>query len=248
MKSFIAALQFLTCIRVSNEREWPPQSFGKSVKFFPLVGAVIGFLLVCIYIILGLFLPKLALVAIILAAWIFLTGGLHLDGLMDTADGVFSGKPRDKMLEIMKDSRVGANGVMAFGIVFILKFAIIYDMPTDLLLMALFVAPVAGRLAMSASIVLFPYARADGMGKAFKEFACKDTLTIAGLVSYLLIAPFILSDKIIFLGVLFGVLTALLLARSLNKTLGGLTGDTYGAIAECCEIFTLLFILMLNVF
>lgn len=242
MRHFITGLQFLTRIRIFHEHEWLPESFGKSVKFFPLVGAVIGFFLagfawVCVD-----YLPPHTLAVLLLFLWIFLTGGLHCDGLMDTADGVLSGRPRDRMLEIMKDSRVGATGVMVFGVVLVLKFSLLADMPPAALPPSLFVATVAGRLAMTLSVVMFPYARPDGIGKAFQEFAGKNTGAVAAVLALLLILPL---GKIALFSALGGVLAALLLAFRLNKVLGGLTGDVYGAVTECCEVVALLLFLLL---
>jgi adenosylcobinamide-GDP ribazoletransferase len=243
MKHFITALQFLTRIRIFNERHWSPEGFGQSVKFFPLVGAVIGFFLAGFVFFCRPYLPEHIFAAFLLLWWIFLTGVLCFDGLMDTADGVFSGRERAKMLEIMKDSRVGASGVMAFGFVLLLKFALILDMPPETLFYAIFVTPVASRLVMSLCVVYFPYAREAGVGKAFKEFAGKNTGVIAAVLAFLIIVPL---GKTSFLSAFGGIFAALLLALHLKKILGALTGDVYGAVTECCEIATLFFFLLFS--
>ena len=110
MHSFLIGLQFLTRIRFVNQTEWTAEDFGRSTRFFPLVGLVLGicyasaaWLLVYTK---GLFGMQALPTALLLILPLVLTGGLHADGFMDTADGVFSGRERERKLEIMKDSRV----------------------------------------------------------------------------------------------------------------------------------------------
>ncbi|HWR08939.1 adenosylcobinamide-GDP ribazoletransferase [Sporomusa sp.] len=237
MKDFFTGLQFLTRIRVVEQTDWSPESFGRSVKYFTLIGAIIGLILAGINYALSQFLPAHVLAVIIILAEIVLTGGLHCDGLMDTADGVFSGRSRERMLEIMKDSRVGANGVVAFVVVVLLKYSLIIDMTPTMLTTALLIMPVAGRLAMVISITSFPYARPDGMGKAFAQYAGPKTLIIAVLVALVVVIPMGLPASIS-AGV--AVLGGILSARYFADVLGGLTGDTYGAVTALTELMALL--------
>ena len=121
MKSFFIGLQFLTRLKLVNQTEWDIY-FGKSVVTFPLVGLVIGAFMALIYWLLVPYIP-ITLLALLLVVFEFLfTGGLHADGFMDTCDGLFSGRDRERKLEIMKDSRVGSNGVVGF--VFLIEMAI----------------------------------------------------------------------------------------------------------------------------
>jgi len=237
LNDFFTGLQFLTRIRLVKQTDWSPESFGRSVKYFTSIGAIIGLILAGLYYILSQFLPYHVLAAVLIVAEIILTGGLHCDGFMDTADGVFSGRSRERMLEIMKDSRVGANGVVAFGLLILLKYSLIIDMPPTMLLPALVVMPVAGRTAMVISITSFAYARPDGMGKAFAEYANRTTLCIAAIVSTAVVIPFGIQAAISAGG---AVLAGIAAARYLASVLGGLTGDTYGAITEFTELIALL--------
>ncbi|MDF2571412.1 MAG: cobS [Sporomusa sp.] len=237
MKDFFTGLQFLTRIRVVEQTDWSPDSFGRSVKYFTLIGVIIGVILAGINYVLSQFLPSHVLAAVIILAEIVLTGGLHCDGFMDTADGVFSGRSRERMLEIMKDSRVGANGVVAFVLLLLLKYSVIVDMTPTMLTTALLIMPVAGRVAMVVSITSFPYARPDGMGKAFAQFAGRTTLIIAVTFALAFIVPFGLQSLISAGG---AVLAGVLSARYFANVLGGLTGDTYGAITELTELVALL--------
>lgn len=237
MKDFFTGLQFLTRIRLVKQTDWSPDSFGRSVKYFTLIGAIIGLILAGLNYILSQFLPSHVLAATLILAEIVLTGGLHCDGFMDTADGVFSGRPRERMLEIMKDSRVGANGVVAFGLLLLLKYSLIVDMTPTMLVTALFTMPVVGRLVMVISVTSFPYARPEGMGKAFAQYADRTTLCITAAVAVAVVIPLGLQALICAGG---AVLAGILTARYLAKILGGLTGDTYGAVTELTELVALL--------
>lgn len=247
MNEFITGLQFLTRIRIANQSDWMPDSFGRSVKFFPVIGAVIGMILVAInYIIdgylpaVGFYLPPHVLATILTAAPIMLTGGLHCDGFMDTMDGIFSGRSKERMLEIMKDSRVGANGVTTFTLLILLKWSLIADIAPSLLPLALFAMPILGRFAMVIGIMSFPYARPDGMGKAFAQHANKKALLIATLFTILLLLP--LGKQALF-SCAAVVLFTVVFAKYATNILGGLTGDVYGAITELSEIVVLLMFL-----
>ena len=237
MKDFFTGLQFLTRIRLVEQTDWSPDSFGRSVKYFTLIGVIIGLILAGLNYVLSQFLPSHVLAAVIILAEIVLTGGLHCDGFMDTADGVFSGRSRERMLEIMKDSRVGANGVVAFGLLLLLKYSLIVDMTPTMLFTALITMPVAGRMVMVISVTSFPYARPEGMGKAFAQYANRATLCITAAVAVAVVIPLGLQASISAGG---AVLAGILTARYLAKVLGGLTGDTYGAVTEFTELVALL--------
>lgn len=237
IRYFITALQFLTRIRIRGQGETRPEDFGRSVAFFPLVGAVIGGLLAGFGLLAGGLVPVHVLAAVIVIGEILLTGGLHCDGFMDTMDGIFSGRSRERMLEIMKDSRVGANGVAAFGSLLLLKWSLVLDLPAASLSGALFAMPVLGRLAMVAGVTLFPYARPEGMGKAFAGFAGRSTLTVAGLSAIILMTPL---GRPALLALAAAVVFALVFGRYVSARLGGLTGDVYGAITELTELVVLL--------
>ena len=248
MRHFITGLQFLTRIHISKQSEWSPESFGRSVKFFPLIGGILGIILVMINHLFaeylpftGFYMPPHVLTTLLIVANIILTGGLHCDGLMDTMDGIFSGRGRERMLEIMKDSRVGANGVMAFVLLIILKWSLIMDLSPLSLPTALLAMPILGRFAMVIGITVFPYARPDGIGKAFAQYADKSTLYIGLLLTLLIIVP-LGKQAIVSLAIV--TTCTMLFARFVTNLLGGLTGDIYGAISEIAEILVLFVFLL----
>lgn len=240
-RDFITGLQFLTTIKIYNQSKWSNESFGRSVKFFPIIGAIIGALLAGMYIGLKPYVPIHVLTALVILFEILITGAIHCDGFMDTADGMFSGRERFRILEIMKDSRVGAHGVTAFVILLLLKWAILLDMPEKFFPVAIFLMPVISRFMMVICITVFPYARNEGMGKSFNNYARKSSLLIATIFAMIITAFFNMTVFPITITILFGALLALYISRKLN----GLTGDVYGAITEISEViflFVFLFI------
>jgi adenosylcobinamide-GDP ribazoletransferase len=243
VKDFITGLQFLTRLQISRETEWSPERFGRSVRYFPLVGAVIGGILAGAYYFTSSYLPVHVQAALLLALGIILTGGLHNDGFMDTADGIFSGRSRERMLEIMKDSRVGANGVISFGVLTLLKWSIYLDMPPAIMPFALFVSPVIGRFCLVVGITAYPYARPDGIGKAFAEFAGRRALYTAAIVTLFLLLPI---GKMAVAALLVALSFVVWFAGYVTRLLGGLTGDVYGAITETTELLVLSVFLVLS--
>jgi adenosylcobinamide-GDP ribazoletransferase len=238
---FITGFQFLTRIRIVHQSEWSPESFGRSVKFFPIIGSIIGLILAAIVYGIqhycGLRLPIHVVASLLILIEILLTGGLHNDGLMDTMDGIFSGRSRERMLEIMKDSRVGAYGVIAFCLLVLMKFSLLLDIEATRLSLAVLVMPIAGRTAIVLAITLFPYARVDGLGKTFSQYTNRNTLYVAGVFAVILLIP--LGKMAISSGVI-GIVGSLAFAAYVSKRLGGLTGDVYGAVSELTEIVALL--------
>lgn len=240
MDDFLTGLQFLTRISIKTKKQWSLDSFSRSVKFFPIIGGIIGLLLTGIVYgaqnFWGVKLPLHLMAVSIILFEIIITGGLHCDGLMDTVDGVFSGKSRERMLEIMKDSRVGAFGAMSFCLLIVMKYSLILDIEPMLLPIAIFVMPIIGRTAVVMVITLYPYARVDGLGKGLSQCEHKNTLYIAGLIAILLLVPF---GKLVLLSSGVAIAFAILVAEYVSKRLGGLTGDVYGAVVELTELVAL---------
>ena len=178
MTPFFIALQFLTRLKIVNQTEWSMEDFGKSVATFPFVGLIIGIFLTLIYFIFSQFLSPMPLMLIIVISEFLFTGGLHADGLMDTSDGLFSGREREKKLEIMKDSRVGSFGVVAFVFITLLKWQLLTAIPIpEFIPIILVMMPLMSRYTLILSIRSYPYARKSGMGQAFAVYAPKHVIT-----------------------------------------------------------------------
>ena len=230
MRDFLTCLEFLTRIRFSKRDSWTKEDFSRSVPYFPIVGLIIGvFLAVVNYGLMKVHAPESIRASLLILAEIVVTGGLMYDGFMDTADGVFSARDRERMLEIMKDSCVGSNAVLAVIVLILLKISVYLELPAETLTITIIAMSVATRTFMVMFIVNFPYARKEGIGHLFKMYS-KPYYTY---IAFLLGTIFVFACGPIFL--VTGVICFFLLIVIANyfvRILGGLTGDTYGALTE----------------
>lgn len=239
MTRFLLALQFLTILPLPVKGEVTHKMLGESLIYFPLVGILLGGILVASHWVLALFLPENILCVFLLLILILLTGALHLDGFADTLDGLFSRKSRDEMLQIMRDSRLGTMGVLGLTILLLLKYQLLYTLSSRRINSALMLMPLLGRWGMAASASLAKYARSDGgVGKpytehtGFREFIIATVITFLGVVLIGGIRGIVI---FICVAVLAGILFSFI-----SKKLGGMTGDTYGALGEIIEVAVLL--------
>lgn len=234
----------MTRIHVVKQTVWTEEAFGKSVRYFPLVGLVLGlvygvtaWLLTAAPALLGWELPVHVRAAVLAVLPFLLTGGIHCDGFMDTVDGIFSGRERERMLEIMKDSCTGSFAVVSFGVLLLLQYAVLLDMPLEVLPLAMLAMPVVGRLMMVIGISLFPYARPEGMGKAFGRYADRRSCLL--VTAYTLAILAVLGWQAL-LAALAAVFFSLWCGRRVTGLLGGLTGDVYGTLCTISELIVLL--------
>ena len=232
------AWQFLTAVALPLAMPAEPRHLGRALACFPLIGALIGVVLAALDVGARRLLPAGPASAVVLAASVLLTGGLHLDGLMDTADGAFGARTVERRLEIMRDSRVGSYGVLAGALALLLKYACLVELPPPLRLSALVLVPVAGRWAMAGAVVFLPYARPEGLGAAFKAGGHVSHVLAATAIAVAVAWWAFVLPGLVLLGV--AGLVAWVVARYLAGKLGGLTGDGYGAVNEAVEVCLLL--------
>lgn len=252
MHAFLIGLQFLTRIAVVKQTVWTEEDFGKSVRYFPLVGLVLGvcysglaFLMFNLLPHFGVYVPHHFAIAVLTAMPVLLTGGIHCDGFMDTMDGIFSGRSRERMLEIMKDSRVGSFGVVTFVLLMLMQYSLMLDITSSHLYKVLFIMPIIGRLMMTAVIALCPYARNEGMGKAFARYADRRMLAIVVIYTCILLLP---AGTLSMAALVAAGSFTIYFSRYVTRVLGGLTGDVYGAVCLLSETMVLIACLLGNLF
>jgi adenosylcobinamide-GDP ribazoletransferase len=224
------AFQFLTVAPIGAARPASAEELTRSRAYFPLVGACLGAAAAALDLAARLVLPPTVTAALVLALLAFLSGGLHLDGLMDACDGLFVWRSAPERLAIMRDSRVGSYGVAGGVLVLLVQFASLGALSGPLRTGGIVAAAALGRWAMVYATVAFPYARPEGLGAAFTQTAGRRELVIASALA-LVIASAALSWRGPLLLLLAGF-TAWLVARAALRKLPGLTGDLYGAINE----------------
>ncbi len=231
MRDFITCLEFLTRLRFSHRTEWHDDDFSRSVPYFPLVGLVMGVFMGAVnYGLHLLHTPDFMRAALLILAELLIIGALMYDGYMDTSDGIFSARDRQRMLEIMKDSHVGSNAVIALVCLVLLKVTAYISIDPVKLSLALVAVYTATRTFMVSYIVNYRYARKTGIGHMFTAYARPVYTYIAFALCIAIVfacgLPYLYTAAAAFV-------VCQLLARYVSGQLGGLTGDTYGFLTEC---------------
>lgn len=239
IEGLIVSLQFLTRLPVNISVDFNKETIGKSTLFFPYVGMLLGLISYLPYRILVDFNQDLASFSVVLMM-IFLTGGLHLDGVSDMVDGFFSGRNKEKILEIMDDSRIGAFGVISLIMLLLLKYIVLTSISSKYMLLALIFSMGNARFMALVQIAYRKIVKPGGMGDMIHSSNNQKYIVI-GLLSYIIIS--ILLDIRLIFPLLASFVMAEGISRLAYKKIGGFTGDLYGATVELCEVVSLILFL-----
>ncbi|HEY0634300.1 MAG TPA: adenosylcobinamide-GDP ribazoletransferase [Gammaproteobacteria bacterium] len=235
-KPFLLAVQFLTRFPLPSLRDIAPHDVGRSMLYYPLVGALIGALLFALDHLLVEAAPLLR-AALLVVAWVVITGGLHLDGVADMADAWVGGHgERERTLALMKDPACGPMGVLALLLLLLLKVAALESLAGHAAPL-LIVAPLLARTALLLLFLTTPYVRRGGLGETLAQQLPRRVgwlVVVAVPGGVLLLVPHIWG-VVVMVGIVF-----LLFRQRLLQRLGGTTGDTAGALLEVCEATILL--------
>lgn len=242
LRRFCLALGFMTRIPVPMNWEVQDGELEKSIAYFPLIGLLLGFLSAAAFWVVSLILPGPIAILSGMLALICLTGAFHVDGLADTADAIYSARARERMLEIMRDSRLGTNGAIA--VVFDLAFRFLglyylgYIFNKDIGLIFL-ILPVCGKMVQGILGYRAVYARENGLGLFIGTLRGKDVLicSLLGMIIVTIVCGVagLAASVLVFLCIF-------LFRRYIERILGGITGDIMGAGNELAEILFLLFL------
>ena len=242
MKRLIVSLQFLTIIPWNNNLKMSEEDLGKSMLYFPLIGLLIGGSLAGLHYLLTFVLPQSIVDVLMVTFLVLITGSIHLDALADTIDGIASGKDRNEKLRIMKESSVGAMGVVAIVLDLLIKYLALTVLPATSKTQSLLVMPMMGRWSQVIVAYFSNYAGLEkGLGFPFTEHVSMSALLGATMMTLgcafwlLLFKGIVITGTIAlltFLGILF-----------FKRSLGGITGDVLGAVNEFTEVAVLILIL-----
>ncbi len=242
LKPFCSAVRFLTILPVPERWCGDAESFRRSPGWYPLVGLLIGAGAVLLDVLLRLLFPLPVAGAVLLVYFVAVSGALHLDGLADSADAFFSCRGRERMLEIMKDSRSGPMGVVAVVLVLLVKFSLLLTLTGEWRWPVLFGMPLAGRCALTIISHWLPYARPEGGLAGFIRTRQAphwgSVLLLAAAFPVLFGAAGVFCALLVLLGIL-------LLGRYMRARIGGYTGDTLGAGCELTELIPALAVVAL---
>ncbi|SES87891.1 adenosylcobinamide-GDP ribazoletransferase [Anaerobranca gottschalkii] len=241
MKRFLLMVQFFTRIPINKEFEIEEGDFHKGVIYLPLIGLIIGLFMAGIYYITKTYSGDIIAIVMALLFGYLITGALHIDGLADTCDAIFTMKTKEKMLEIMKDSRLGTYGTLAVLFDILLKVSLLLSLDKSYRAIAIIVAPVIGRTFLTVSLYKAEYPRKDGTGNLFVGKVTLLDIVLTMVISLFLIFFILRVEGLLVFAI--AIPFTLLVRKYLIGKVGGLTGDMLGTINEVNEILTL-FILM----
>jgi len=239
MRSLAAALRFLTLIPVPGKYGTQPADLRSSVAWFPVVGLLIGLGAMVVAELSNLAGSPILAAALLTVLLPVFSGGLHVDGLADTADGFLSSRTRERTMEIMKDSRIGVMGATAVFCVLLVKFAAFASLGMGDLSRAAFIVPIAGRSAIVLQMALLPYIRKAGLGAVFGDV--RRIPEAAWSAVFLGIACFAVGGSALVLAGGAALGAAAGFAFISRARIGGATGDTYGAACELAEAVAAVF-------
>lgn len=250
MKRFLITLQFMTRIPINKSFDVTRLDYAKGTIYFPIVGLIVGSIVSLIMqLLIGIFSPVLtALVGVI--THVFITGGIHLDGFSDTCDGIFSGRGREKILEIMKDSRLGTFGGVGLIILLLTRGALYYEVLNASFIKNSLMIVLISSIAARGIVMFFSYKRRyarenEGLGDLFIG---KVTIKELLINQVILISIIILIDYKFLVVYLLTLLIMLLVRRYIESILNGVTGDILGFSIELSEIIFMFFSLGLRGF
>ena len=239
LRCFLAGVRFLTIIPVPAPRDDDGTFLAGSLPYFSSIGFVIGAIAAVAALILSFFVPALVSAALLGVTLSLLSGFLHLDGLADSADGFLSSRPAEKCLEIMKDSRTGVMGCAAVCSVLLVKTTALASLPGSLLTVGLIVAATAGRTAIVCSMAVLPYARTEGgLGTIFYRGSEK-TAAFSSLILLLIVTLGFAPARVMSVAISF-LFVCLAFSIICKRRIGGVTGDTLGAVCELAETAVLI--------
>ncbi|HYF82088.1 MAG TPA: adenosylcobinamide-GDP ribazoletransferase [Clostridia bacterium] len=235
MRIFILTLQFLTRIPINADLKATEEDFAKGVVYFPIVGLIIGAFNLAILVGASKILGGVFPIICCIIAGTAITGGFHVDGLADTCDGIFSSRTRDKMLEIMRDSRIGTNGTIAIVFDYLLKLSLLAMLTGKGLYFAVLLSPAAAKTLMVLLMKTSVYARSGpGLGGLYLDKQTSAATVLSTAIGLVIVSVF---SGIWGIAAFAGCAVVCFLYRSFIYTkLQGMTGDTLGAANELLEI------------
>lgn len=251
IKALIMCIQFFTSIPVPYEVPMDREHMERAIRVFPILGILQGIIYIFITFALLEWTPlsTVAVAFFLWLSWIIVTGGLHLDGWMDVSDGYFSFRNPEKRLEIMKDSRIGAFGVLSVLVLLSARFLFIYETISRMSLWTyplILLIPFFGKIMMGVLLIKVKSAKADGLGAMFQQAASKGTLWRYPVYLIVLLGMILFIWPESFWGLasfIIGSSLFILIARKkIIRWFGGITGDVLGAAVEGGE--TLLWLIL----
>lgn len=240
LRLFFTALQFFTRLPVPRWVGFDPVWLQHAARYFPAVGLVIGLACAAVYWLAALCLPQAVAVLLSTAAGIYLTGAFHEDGFADVCDGFGGGVQATRVLEIMRDSRVGAYGAIGIALLLMTKIATLAYLPVAQVIPALLLAHPLSRCLAASLIWRMAYVREEGKVKPLAQQMSSSEFCVAALTALAPLAACVALDWLAWpalaLALVLGLAATFFLVRLFRRRIGGYTGDCLGAVQQLSEV------------
>ena len=234
LEYFLGAIRFFTRLPVPRWVGHSSEALERSMRYFPAVGLIVGFIGALVFAVTSFFWPKTLAVLASMAATLYATGAFHEDGWGDTVDGFGGGWEKAQILTIMKDSRIGSFGAIALVLILLAKFFALIEIEPTLLPVVLIAGHAFSRLCSTSLLYTLDYVRDEGKAKPLATRISKGALVFAALTA--LVPMLLLPPGQMLLGVAFAALATVWLARMFKRRIGGYTGDCLGAVQQLAEV------------
>ena len=234
LEYLFGAIRFFTRLPVPRWVGHSSEALERSMRYFPAVGLIVGFIGALVFAVTSFFWPKTLAVLASMAATLYTTGAFHEDGWGDTVDGFGGGWGKERILEIMKDSRIGSYGAVALIMVLLTKFCALVEIDLTLVPLALICGHAVSRLCATTLLHTLEYVRDEGKAKPLATRISKGALTFAAITA---LVPMVLLPPLqAVFGMVFAILATWWLARMFKRQIGGYTGDCLGAVQQLAEV------------
>ena len=234
LEYFFGAIRFFTRLPVPGWVGHSSEALQRSTRYFPMVGLIVGAIAALVFALTALVWPKTLAVLASMATTLYLTGAFHEDGWADMVDGFGGGWGKLRILEIMKDSRIGSFGAVALVILLLAKFCALVEIELRLVPLALICGHAVSRLCATTLLYTLDYVRDEGKSKPLATGIGRGELAFAALTA--LLPLLLLPPRQALVGVLLAALATLWLARLFKRQIGGYTGDCLGATQQLAEL------------
>lgn len=240
LRLFFVALQFFTRIPIPRWVGFDERWLQHASRYFPAVGIVVALMCALVYVLASLFWNQSVAVLLSMGAGIYLTGAFHEDGFADTCDGFGGGMTEERVLEIMKDSRIGAYGTIGIGLMLALKWVTLASLPSPSVVAALLIVHPFSRLAAISLVWRMNYAKANGKAKPIGQEMSNGEFCIAAATALLPMLVLSLTGwmpwEAIAAGMFLAAIASVWLARMFQRRINGYTGDCLGAVQQAAEV------------
>lgn len=240
LRLFFIALQFFTRLPIPRWVGFEEQWLQHASRYFPAVGLVVALLTSAVYAIAAHLWPHSIALLLSMVTSIYLTGAFHEDGFADTCDGFGGGSSSERVLEIMKDSRIGAYGTIGIGLMLSLKWLTLTYLPFSVVIGALLIAHPLSRLFAVSLIWRMQYAKENGKAKPMAQQMSNTEFLIATLTTVLPLFVILIFGWLpwmrVAMGIALGMLACFAMARLFQRRIGGYTGDCLGAVQQLTEV------------